>query len=217
MVHRYLAALALLIALAGCKTDESFSGLVDSRSYDIAGTNLMLAATGTGRLAVAAIDERPDVLHGGESRGFLGTERGNWSRPVSVKTASGRGFAEDLTDLVAGALARGGTDATALPLAGNAGEAEALAAFQAQGADRLLLIRVQDWRSEAIVRMLLHWRLQASVLDRNGTVLGSNAGSGDGPVGSVGARDTGERITQRELALHLANLLGDPQITRALH
>lgn len=216
MVHRYLAAFALLIALAGCKTNESFSSLVDNRSYDIAGADVTLAATVTGRLAVAAIDERADVLEGGESRSFLGTERGKWSQEVNVKTASGRGFAEDLTDLVAGALARGGADATPLPLAEKAGEAEALAAFQAQGADRLLLVRIEDWRSEAFVRMTLRWRLTASVHDRSGAVLASNTASGSGPVGSVGAQDTGERISQRELARDLANLLGDPRITRAL-
>lgn len=216
MVHRYLAAFALLIALAGCKTNESFSGLLDNRSYDIAGADVTLAATGTQRLAVAAVDERPDVLDGGESRSFLGTERGNWSQKVDVKTASGRGFAEDLTDLVAGALARGGADATPLLLDDKAGEAEALAAFRLQGADRLLLVRIQDWRSQAAVRMNLRWRLEASVQDRGGTVLGSNAVSGAARVGSLADRESGERIAQNELSRNLVNLLGHPQITRAL-
>jgi hypothetical protein len=216
MVQRFLPALAILVALAGCKTSDTIPGLGESGTYDVARVSLALPVTGARPMAVAVIDERPYVLDGSESTTFLGTDRGKWRQEINVKTASGSGLAEDLTDVIAGALVRGGAEATPLSLDDDADEAEALAAFQAQGAERLLLVRVQDWNSNAYTRVILQWRFEATVRGRDGAVLGGNTVSGTAPVGSTGASANTEQTIQRELSTHLSNVLGDPRITGAL-
>lgn len=216
MVHRFLAAFALLAALAACKTPTNVGPIVSGSKHDIAAVELSLPATGPERVAVAVLDQRPGVPNGKTSEEFIGTERAPWSQTVNIKTASGRGFAADLADVVVNALTRAGADASALELPRGAGDAEAKAAAQAAGADRLLAIRIGEWRSDSYTRVMMKWRFDATVYDAAGTVLGRSRTSGNTPVGDTTADEKGERITQRELAHQLGNLLVEPAITGAL-
>jgi len=216
MVHRFLPALALIAALAACQQSNPIGPLDPGSEYDIAAVPLSIVAESPLKVAVAVLEQRPYVLDGDESPKFLGTERGAWSQTVTIKTRSGRGLSEDLADLIAGALRRAGVDATPLALDAKANEADAEAAFQASGADRLLEVRLMDWSSDSYTRVVLKLRLEAAVQDRGGAVLGRSSVSGNAPVGNTTASENGERITQREMARHLRNLLGDPGITRGL-
>lgn len=216
MVHRFLAAFALLFALAACQTGGSLGPIVSGGKHDVAGIYLSLPATSPVSVAVAVVDRRPYVVDGKESPEFLGTERAPWSQTVDIKTQSGRPMADDLAEVVAGALTRAGAGATALPQPRGTTDAEALAALQAQGADRLLVIAMHEWRSDSYTRVVMKWHFEATVFDASGNALGRSRSAGNTPVGGTVAADDSNQMTQRELRRQLANLLGDPAITRAL-
>jgi hypothetical protein len=216
MVYRFLPALALVFSLAACLSDGPIGPIPGKVTHDITGIPLALSASGALPVAVTAIDQRPEVTSGKESEKFIGTERGNWSQTITITTASGNDFAQDIAELSASALARGGVPATAMPLPRKGAEEAAQAAFLAQGAERLLTIRLLEWRSDSYTRVIMKWRLEATVQDRAGTVLGRSTVAGTAPVGDTTAGSDNQKITQREMARHLTFLLGDPAITRGL-
>jgi hypothetical protein len=216
MVHRFLPALALPLALAACLSGGPIGPIAGASNHDVLGVRMALPADGAQTVAVTVIDQRPYVLAGKESPKFLGTERGNWSQTVNITTKSGNGLGEDLAAVIAGALTRGGAEAAALPLPRGTAEDAALAAFRTQGAERLLAVRILEWRTDSYTRVTMKWRLEAAVYDRGGATLGRSSIGGNTPVGDTTAGEDANMITQRELSRQLANLLGDPAISRAL-
>lgn len=216
MVHRFLPALALPLILAACLSGGPIGPIPGKVGHDVTGVRLALRAEGARPTAVTVIDQRPYVVDGDESPKFIGTERGNWSQTVDITTESDRPFADDLADVIAGALASGGVQAKAFALPHGSDEDTALAAFRAQGAERLLAVRVMEWRTDSYTRVNMKWRFEAAVYDPAGAVLGRSSVGGSAPVGNTTAREVSSMITQRELSRQLSHLLGDPAITRAL-
>jgi len=214
MVYRFLPALALVLGLAGCLPSGPIGPIPGKVGPDILGAPLVLTAPGALPVAVTAIDERPEVTSGKESDKFVGTERGNWSQTITITTASGNTFAEDIAELSASALSRGG--ATAIPVPSENADEAARAVFAAQGTERLLTIHVLEWRTDSYTRVIMKWRLEATVQDRAGTILGRSMVAGTAPVGDTSSGSDSEAMTQIELSRHLRNLLGDPAITRGL-
>ncbi|HSF96737.1 MAG TPA: hypothetical protein VLA52_17045 [Thermohalobaculum sp.] len=216
MIHRFLPALAASLLLAACQTTPQIGPLGGGSRYDVEAIQVALRLDSDQRVSVTVIDDRPYVVSGKESEQFLGTEQGAWAQTKDIKTKSGNGLAEDLTGAIVNALADTGIAATASPMRRGTPAEDSLAAFQAQGTDRLLEVRIQDWRVDSYTRVYLQWRLQAAVYDRSGAMLGRSSTSGKAPVGGTTASEDGNAITGRELSQKLTNLLNEPRITDAL-
>ena len=216
MVHRFLPALALSLLLAGCMPSGPIGPLGGGSRHDIAAVQVALSLSSQQRVTVSVIDDRPEVVSGGKSDQFVGTERGQWAQTNDIKTLSGRGLADDLTDVVVKALASSGVGAVALPQRRGTPAAESVAAFQTQGTDRLLEVRVLGWRTDSYTRVHLEWRIEAAVYDRSGAMLGRSSSSGKAPVGTTVSAEDGNAITIRELSRKLTNVLNEPRITDAL-
>ena len=203
MFRRLIAPLALVLSLAACQQMVAES----SSARPTPGP--------TAPLLVAVIDARPYVASGDEAPSFIGTERGRWGQVQAVETASGRPLAEDIAEGLLPLLAARGLEARVLPLKRGAGVDEAVAAFRATGAERLLLIRVEDWRSDAYTRVTIRWALEAIVFDRSGTYLGRRRIVGSEAVGETSIDDP-RGAGQEALARKLVRLLDDPAIAVAL-
>lgn len=203
MLRRLIAPLALLLAFAACQQRAAEAPPAGS------------APELTGELLVAVIDARPYVTSGERSARFIGTQRGKWGQVKSVETESGRPFAEELAERAVSMLAERGRAAQILPLKRGATVGDAVAAFQTTGAERLLLIRVEDWRSDAYTRVTIRWGLEGIVFDRSGTYLGRRRIRGSEAVGETSIDDQrGEG--QKALETKLPRLLDDPAIAGAL-
>jgi len=208
MVPRKLLVLALLIVLGACRHDDG--------TYELVPVSLSLTATSQQTVTAAVIDRRPYVLNGDESPSFLGTERANWGGTKDIKTGSGRSLADEVGDAVVRALENQGVAASALQPAKGADAAEMLALFQAQGADRLLMVELQDWRTDVYTRVKLRWRLEAIVYDRSGDVLGRSDSQGFAPVSRTDLKGQYAILAADELSEKLSNLLNERTITDAL-
>ena len=203
MKYRILAALAMLFALGAC---------LPGGTYELSPVYLPLTATTQNTVAAAVIDRRPYVLSGKESSSFLGTERANWGGEKKITTGSGRGLAEDLVDALVKALADRQIVASALqPVKG----VDELAAFQAQGADRLLVVEIEDWRTDVYTRVKLSWRLEAIVYDRAGNTLAHSSSQGAYPIASTNLTANYSVIAVDELSKKLSDLLNERVITEA--
>jgi hypothetical protein len=213
MTHRSLPALALLPVLALLIT---LGACVPGGTYEFAPVSLSLTATSQKTVAVAVTDRRPYVLNGEQSRNFMGTERGNWGGEKKMATQSGRDLADEINEAVVGALTNRGIAASALQPAKGTDEAATLAAFQAQGADRLLVVELQDWRTDVYTRVKLNWRLAAIVYDRAGNTLAHNSSQGANPVANTDLTAKYSVIATSELSSKLSDLLNERVITEAL-
>lgn len=185
-------------------------------TQDYANVSLALAVpTGPG-VAVTVIDDRPYVLSGDESPSFVGTMVGRYRNTVGVATASGRPLAEELTQAVVRGLEAEGAAATGVTLAEGTAEPEALSALAAAGAERLLVVRLRDWRSDAQVRVTARWDLEARVYDRAGGLLGQRTARGAETIGTVGFEGESGELVVGTLSRRLADLLNYPAVSAAL-
>ena len=207
MNHRILPSLAVLIALGAC---------IPGGTYELTPVSLSLTATSQQTVVATVIDQRPYVLNGEKSRKFLGTERGTWGGEKKISTESGRPLADELSDAVVQALANRGIAAGALQPVKDSGATDTLTALRAQGADRLLVVELQDWRTDVHTRVKLSWRLEAIVYDRTGEVLARTTSQGANPVANTDLTAKYSNIATAELSSKLSNLLNARVITEAL-
>ncbi|HUF88303.1 MAG TPA: hypothetical protein VMM59_13045 [Thermohalobaculum sp.] len=223
MLHRLFRALgplAAVAALAACQQAEDTLGGVlpggGGETYDYSGLEVALALPAGPGVAVAVIDDRPYVLEGDESPRFVGTLARRGNTRVEVSTGSDRPLAEVLTGALARALERQGIAAAAVPQPHGTGEAEVLAALAATGSDRLLVLRLREWQTNAQVRVTASWHLEATVYDRAGQVLGQRTSQGTETVGTSSLREGAGRIAVATLAERIGFLLNHPAIAGAL-
>lgn len=207
MLQRFLPALTLLLTLGACQ----------GGTYDFAAVEPVLTVSSARTVSAAVIDQRPYVVNGEKSPRFAGTGRGRMGETVNINTASGRPLAEELSDAVVRALGRQGIAASALPLPKGAPEDAVLTAFRAQGAERLLAIRMHEWQSNANTRVTVRWDLEATVYDRSGGILARRATRGSQLIGTTDLRGDSGRIAVREVSRKLSDLLNEPAITAALN
>jgi hypothetical protein len=171
------------------------------------------------KIAVGVQDRRPAVVTGDKEADFVGLQRGGYGNPFDAVTASGRPFAQDVTSsIVKGLTARqAATIPVTIPI--GAAKDEAVEALVHSGAERLLLVYLNQWRSDTFVRTNLVYDLSAEVLDREGNVLAQNALVGvDFFPGSALARALADtEATLRKIHEQLLeSLLNEDQITAAL-
>lgn len=214
MSHRILAAAAILIALGACRAP--------SGNYELANVQPSLTVTTEQSVATAVIDRRPYVLNGDEKVTFLGTERGNWGGEKPMLTESGRSLADELNEAVAAALQNRGIEAAPISPIEIKGSAkgfdrdEVLAGFRAQPTQRLLLVEIDDWRTDIYTRITLSWRLRATVFDQNGTPLAEAITQGKTPLSRTSVVGEYNDLTTTQLSQKLSRLLNERGITAAL-
>jgi hypothetical protein len=207
VIRRILPVLALTLTLGACAVGNK---------YDYAAASPALTAETANSVSAAVIDRRPYVLGGSKSADFVGLQRGGFGNPFDVKTQSGRDLAADLTDGLVRALEARGIAARALPLAAGTPTETVIAQFQAQGSDRLLVVGMREWKTDAMMRLTLHWALDAAVHDRSGAEIATHSITGTAPVGAAGFESGNSAAVIQQASQKLSELLYDPAIVAAL-
>lgn len=207
MIYRMFSAVAVALTLSACAIGNEYN-------YNAA--NATISAETDKSVTAAVVDQRAYVLSGNKSPNFVGLQRGGFGNPFDVTTQSGRGLAEDLTNVLVRSLEAKGIRTEALVLAPGTSPDDTVARFRRQGTDRLLLVSMREWKTDAMMRLTLHWNLEATVYDAAGTVLGRHAISGTGPVGAAGLESGNSNVAAQQVALKLNELLNAPEIVAAL-
>lgn len=184
---RLVFVLALASQIAGC----AFGQRVDYRR-----AAPYVTVTSDKQVAVAVVDERPYVLARSKRPTYVGTLRALYYNPYNVTTYSGDPLAADIREAVRSALVRASIQA--VPSAST---------DRASGPNqRLLLIRMREWKSDAYMSVRFDYDLTASVIDENGRVLASKDAKRSGAVTNLITAGSGV----------LAQLLGSEEIVAAL-
>jgi len=170
-----VCSLAVLL-LGGCAMGVRHN--FDQRS-------LQLGVATSATVAVGTLDHRPYVLEGKKDPTFVGMSRGGFGNPFDVTTKSGNPLASDFTSAIVGSLEAAGVNAKGVELKHTLSQDQAAAALRVAGAQRSVLIRLVEWKSDAMVNTSLAYDLELRVLDAGGAVLLSKPQQGKEVLGSA--------------------------------
>jgi hypothetical protein len=134
---------------------------------------------GTGTVAIAVRDQRPDVVSGNRKESLFGHQRSLYGIPFPVNTASGQPFAIDFASLIVQGLKAKGVSATSVRVSPFKSEDDAIAALAATGSDRSFLFTLTEWDADTYSRTTLHYDIKLAVLDKQGTLLGQTSIAGE--------------------------------------
>jgi hypothetical protein len=207
MFYRMFSVLTLTLVLGACAIGNK---------YDYGSASVTIGADTDKSVSATVIDHRPYVVNGSKAPSFVGLQRGGFGNPFNVTTVSGRGLAEDLTDALVRALDVQGVTAEALMLAPGTSIDDSVKQFQGQGTDLLLVVVMREWKTDAMMRLTLHWALDASVHDPSGGTLGKHSISGKAPVGAAGFQSGNSVVSGQQASQKLTELLNHPDIVAAL-
>lgn len=207
MFYRMCSVLTLTLVLGACAIGNK---------YDYGAASVTIGAETDKSVSATVIDHRPYVVNGNKSPSFVGLQRGGFGNPFNVTTTSGRGLAEDLTDVLVRALDVQGVTAKALMLAPGTSIDNSVKQFRGQGTDLLLVVAMREWKTDAMMRLTLHWALDASVHDPSGATLAKHSISGTAPVGAAGFQSGNSVVASQQISQKLNELLNHPDIVAAL-
>lgn len=174
------------------------SGCAFGRKVDYSALNAEVNISTQKSVTVAVTDNRPYVLSGKKENTFVGVTRGGFYNPFDMNTVSRKPLAVDIQQSVLGALAKSQIKATADD---NAADQQAASADQ-----RLLVLKIREWKSDTYGRTRFDYDLNASVIDESGKVLGSKDAKGTGAIQNF--QDAGKSA--------LTQVLASPEIADAL-
>ncbi|MGB8433485.1 MAG: hypothetical protein WCE38_04410 [Burkholderiales bacterium] len=183
--------LGAAIALGGCATGTKPTG----NKHAYSGQTPDFAVSGTRVAVVAVRDARSYVMSGRWAPEFAGVTRGGFGNPVDVLTESGNPLAVDFGTTIAAALKAKGFKATVLEgsVPGNAEEIASV--LKKAGAERLVVVLIEEWRSDTFVNTTLDYGLDLQVYDDSGKVLGATQLTGRQDLGGDAADPAGHART----------------------
>lgn len=124
-------------------------------------------------LILSVEDFRPYVLSGDKEPNFVGLQRGGFGNPFDVTTSTGKPMTEDMS----AAIVKGLTDIgyRVVSVQDKPGKVYLVNSAASEGATRIVVLKVYDWKSDVLMSMKLHCDLRLSVFDPNGKLLAENA------------------------------------------
>jgi hypothetical protein len=177
-----------------------------------------LAVKTTYATAVAVQDQRPYVLNGDKAPNFVGVQRGGFGNPFDVTTTSGNALASDMTAAIVSALEKKNVSAAVAIVSPNATATQVKEILVTASADRMLLVKLIEWKSDTYQNTALIYDVRLSVVDATGTVIAENAKQGRDDLGGSFINPPAHAKTAVPVAFRriFENLLNDPKVLAAL-
>jgi hypothetical protein len=162
-------------------------------------------------LALAVQDQRDSVLSGGRAD-FVGLSRGGFGNSFDITTASGQPLAADFAVSIARGLQAAGYRVTIVRVMERSRPETVARALVKTGAERLLAIQIDVWKSDAYFHTRLYYGVTLRVLDAQGQELGRATVAGSDVVAH---NELGDALG-RAYVEKLEGLLNHPAVKRAL-
>lgn len=165
LLLRALAILCAFSALGGC----AFGQKIDYRQ-----SSPYLSARSDTPVEVNVIDERPYVLEDDKDSDFVGRIRGLYYNPFNVNTFTGDPLSFDIKEAVRAALEKSSIKAPA-----------AYSTTNANPGQKLLMLKLREWKIDAYMRTRFDYDITVSVLDEHGKELATKSAKNSGAVKNV--------------------------------
>lgn len=207
---------ALLIAVALASTT---AGCAIGNLHVYHDIRVPLGYSGTKLVAVATLDQRPEVRSGEQEADFVGIQRGGYGNPFVVRTASGHDLAWDVTTSACISLQARGFRVTPVPLDPADGPDAVVSKIAAAQGERAVLIALRQWRADTYTNTGLDYEITIKVLAPPSLAVVAEARlqGRDDLGGSFWNPPAHAKTAVREaFGVKLAWLLGHPAVAAAL-
>lgn len=203
-------AVLISIACAGC--------LAVGVTFKLAEVVLMMAAAGSGAIALAALDRRVPVANRSKKEGFVGLQRGGFGNPFDVHVAGGQPLAGVFSEVVGKGLAAKGFQPTTVQAAPVDSPDEVIGRLAATGSDKSVFIDIMEFKADTMQRVSFEYDVTVSVLDAQGNVVAQKRAQGKEALGGSFWNPAGhaKRAVPRAFKALLEELLNAPEIVSAL-
>ena len=198
----------ILVAASGCAVGNK---------HQYADATPELAIESGHATAVSVQDRRPYVLDGDKDPDFVGVQRGGFGNPFDVTTASGKPLAADMSEAVVAALKKKNLTAVAVSVSPDATDATIKQIIVSASAERLLIIKLLEWKSDTYQNTALIYHVELSVMDSEGQLLAEKAAQGrDDLGGAFIAPAHAKSAVPVAFRRIFEGLLNDPKVRTAL-
>jgi len=206
---RRLVVVVPLVAL-------TLTGCAVGNRYAYQGVVASPQVSGTSAVTVATHDQRDYVRSGSKEPQFVGMQRGGFGNPFDVRTADDKPLADAMTTALVNTLAKKGFRAQPVIVAHSLAAADARQQALRAGADRAVVLTLQEWKSDTAMRVRLLYDMTMTVLDKTGAVLAEKRLQGDDNLGAASLPSQVGDIVAAAFKTKLEQLLDDPGVAGAL-
>jgi hypothetical protein len=148
----------------------------------------------------------------------VGVVRGAFGNPVYMNTDTGRPLAEEMGEVIAGALKKKGYQTLSVAVSPTEPIPQVHGKLMDTGAAKLIHFQIKGWKSDTYNRVRLEYLLSLSVFDQKGRLLAEKQVSGDENLGGGGfniVRGTRKKVPIAFKAI-MENLFNASEIRNAL-
>jgi hypothetical protein len=166
-------------------------------------------------LILSVEDLRPYVVNGEKTPSFVGLQRGGFGNPFDVTTATGNPMTEDMSAAIEKGLMDVGYRVVNVP--GNPEHIYLVKIADKEGASRIVVLKVYDWKSDIFMGMTMHCNLRLSVFDANGELLAESTMNFVEEISGaqLGAERNSQTVTD-EFAKRIGYLFNKNEVRNAL-
>ena len=205
---KFASGLAAMFIASGCI----------KYTYSLANVKPELYPAGNGSVAVASQDQRSYVISGRNKPQLVGVIRGAFGNPLYMTTASGRPLADEMGDVITGALQKKGFKTIPVVVAATEPIEQVRKKLADTGAEKLIHFQIKTWKSDTYNNVRLEYLINLTVFDTKGKLLAEKESSGDENLGSGGfniVKGTRKKVPEA-FEEKLEELFNAPDIIKAL-
>ena len=162
MLLRAVLMLCAFAILGGC----AFGQKIDYRQ-----STPYLSARSDTPVEVNVIDERPYVVSGSKNPTYVGTLRALYYNPFNINTLTGNPLSFDIKEAIRSSLEKSSIKAPA-----------AYSTTNADPGQKLLMLKLREWKSDSYMRTRFDYDITASVLDEHGKELATKSAKSSGAI-----------------------------------
>jgi hypothetical protein len=165
-------AFSVLMMLTGASVQAK-------RTIEYRDIQLQIQSNSNLSYAVAVLDKREVVVKQNQDPDFVGYIRSATGIAYPIVTYSENPFADDVALTIANGIQKSGAKVTTITTSFNMSAEEVIAKLKATGAGKLILVTIDEWRSDtrsrfADVATVMIWNFSLQILDVNGNQQADN-------------------------------------------
>lgn len=153
-----LRAVLMLLAFA------TLGGCAFGHKLDYRQSTTTTSAHTSKPIAINVIDQRPYVISGDKKPIYVGTLRALYYNPFNINTLTGLPLSSDLAEAIRVSLEHASINAKVV-----------YSNLDAEPGQKLLVLTVREWKSDAYMRIRFDYDITASVIDGAGKELASKS------------------------------------------
>ncbi len=159
------------------------SGCAVGNKYSYSDVSADIGISGSSAISIATHDQREYVVSGDKQPQFVGLQRGGFGNPFVVTTASERPLADDMTDVLVASLAKKGFKTVPVAVLYSDKRDAVMEKAKAANADRMIILTLNEWKTDTYQNVALLYDATLSVLDREGKQLAMKSVKGRDNLG----------------------------------